>query len=227
MRPAAAIPARALLLAAALALAPAAVAVGAELAGRIELSGRGARGAEPSAAVVWFEPAGGATGPKPGTFEIETRDKSFSPRVLAVPRGSTVRFPNRDPILHNVFSVSRGNAFDLGLAGQGPGAETTLEQPGLVRVFCNVHHGMVAYIVVLDTPHYTAPGGDGRFHLAGLPNGAGRLRVWHEQADEVTRELTLPLASPLELALEVSRPRVPRHLNKLGKSYGRDRRDRY
>lgn len=227
MQRAAAIPARALLLAA-LALAPAAVAAGAELAGRIELTGRGARGAEPSAAVVWFEPGGGdAAAAKPGRFEIETRDKSFSPRVLAVPRGSTVRFPNRDPILHNVFSVSRGNAFDLGLLGQGPGAETKLEQPGVVRVFCNVHHGMVAYVVVVDTPHFTAPGNDGRFHLRGLPNGQGRLTVWHEQADEVTREVRVPPPSPLELALEISRPRVPRHLNKLGKSYGRNRRDRY
>lgn len=208
------------------ALAPAAAAA-AELAGRIELTGKGARGADPSAAVVWFEPAAGAAAAKPGTFTIETRDKAFAPRVLAVPRGSKVRFPNRDPILHNAFSVSRGNAFDLGLVGQGPGAEATFAEPGLVRVFCNVHHGMVAYIVVLDTPHFAVPGADGRFHLAGLPAGRGRLTVWHEQAEELTRELTLPAAAPLVLPLEISRPRVPRHLNKLGKSYGRDRRDRY
>lgn len=226
MRDAAVTAARALLLGA-LALSPAALASGADLTGRLELTGKGARGADPSAAVVWFEPAAGAAAPKPGTFEIETRDKAFSPRVLAVPRGSRVRFPNRDPILHNVFSVSRGNAFDLGLVGRGTGAEATFEHPGVVRVFCNVHHGMVAYVVVLDTPHFAAPGNDGGFRLAGLPAGPGRLTVWHEQADELTRELTLPLTAPLDLKLEISRPRVPRHLNKLGKSYGRDRRDRY
>lgn len=226
MRPEAAIPGRALLLAA-LALARGTAVSGAELAGRIELDGRGAHGADASAAVVWFEPASGADEPEPGHFTVETRDKAFSPRVLAVPRGSRVRFPNRDPILHNVFSVSRGNAFDLGLVGKGPGVERSFDQAGLVRVFCNVHHGMVAYIVVLDTPYFTSPGLDGRFRLAGLPAGSGRLTVWHEQAEEVSRELTLPLTSPLDLALEISRPRVPRHLNKLGRSYGRTRRDRY
>jgi plastocyanin len=215
------------LLFAALALGAAAAAAGAELTGRIELTGKGARGADPSAAVVWFDPAAGSAAPKPATFTVETRGKAFTPRVLAVPRGSKVRFPNRDPILHNAFSVSRGNAFDLGLVGQGPGAEATFGEPGLVRVFCNVHHGMVAYIVVLDTPHFAVPGADGRFHLPGVPAGRGRLTVWHEQAEELTRELTLPAASPLALAVEISRPRVPRHLNKLGKSYGRDRRDRY
>lgn len=212
---------------AALALATAVPAAGAELTGRIDLTGKGARGADPSATVVWFEPAAGAAPPKPGTFTVETRDKAFAPRVIAVPRGSKVRFPNRDPILHNAFSVSRGNAFDLGLLGQGPGAEWTFSEPGLVRVFCNVHHGMVAYIVVLDTPHFAVPGADGRFHLAGVPAGKGRLTVWHEQAEDLTRELTLPAAAPLVLAVEISRPRVPRHLNKLGKSYGRERRDRY
>jgi plastocyanin len=214
-------------LVAALALAAAAgAATSAELAGTLELTGRGARGTDPAAAVVWFEPAGGSRAPKPATVTIETRNKAFSPRVLAVPRGSTLRFPNRDPILHNVFSVSRGNAFDLGLLGHGPGAETSLEQPGLVRIYCNVHHGMVAYVMVVDTPYYANPDATGRFRLAGLPAGRGRLIAWHEQTDTATLELTLPSPGPIEVELGVSRPRVPRHLNKLGKSYGRGR-DRY
>ena len=213
-------------LAAALALAGTALAAAADLHGQLELTGRGARGTDLSAAVVTFEPAAGARAPAPRTVVVETRDKSFSPRVLAVPRGSRVRFPNRDRILHNVFSVSRGTAFDLGLLGEGPGAEAVLEQPGLVRIFCNVHHGMVAYVLVVDTPHYATPDAGGRFRLAGLPAGRGELTVWHEQAEPATRELTLPAPGPVRLELEIARPRVPRHLNKLGKSYGRGR-DRY
>lgn len=206
------------------AVAPAAAA---ELDGRVELTGRGARGADPAFSVVYFEPAGGGERPEPGVFTIETRNKAFEPRVLAVPRGSRVRFPNRDPILHNVFSASRGNAFDLGLLGEGPGEEATFEQPGVVRIFCNVHHGMVAYVVVLDTPHFTIPDAGGGFRLTGLPAGEGRLTVWHEQAEAASRDLTLPSPSPLAVELEISRPRVPRHLNKLGRPYARGRRDRY
>jgi plastocyanin len=197
-----------------------------ELSGTLELTGRGARGTDPTAAVVYFEPAAGARAPAPRTLTIETRNKQFSPRVLAVPRGSTVRFPNRDPILHNVFSVSRGNAFDLGLLGEGPGAEAVFAQPGLVRIYCNVHHGMVAYVMVLDTPHYATPDAAGRFRLAGLPAGRGRLTAWHEQTEPATLDLALPAPGPVAVELDVARPRVPRHLNKLGKSYGRGR-DRY
>lgn len=208
------------------ALAPAAPAAAAELSGRLELTGRGARGADLSAAVVTYEPAAGVRAPAARTVTIETRDKAFTPRFVAVPRGSRVRFPNRDRILHNVFSVSRGNAFDLGLVGEGPGVETVLEQPGLVRIFCNVHHGMVAYVLVVETPHYAALDAAGRFRLTGLPAGRGTLTVWHEQTEPVRLEVTVPAAGPVAVEAEVARPRVPLHLNKLGKSYGRAR-DRY
>jgi hypothetical protein len=156
-----------------------------------------------------------------------TRQKQFLPRVLVVPRGARVRFPNQDPILHNVFSVSPGNPFDLGLYREGPGKEQKLDKPGLVRVFCNVHHSMVAYILVLDTPYYAQPGPDGAFTLTGLPKGPGRLTVWHEQADPWTIDLTLPKPGPVAARVEVVRPRIPPHLNKTGQSYFLSGRDRY
>jgi plastocyanin len=205
---------------------------GDEISGRVELLARGGRGpareSDVSQAVVYFEPAGN-TPPRrsEAPFEMVTRHKEFLPRVLVVPRGARVRFPNQDPILHNVFSVSPGNAFDLGLYRQGPGKEMKLGRPGLVRVFCNVHHSMVAYILVLDTPYYTQPGPDGQFILSGLPRGPGRLTVWHEQADPWTVDLTLPRSQPIAARVEVVRPRIPPHLNKTGHSYFRFGRDRY
>jgi hypothetical protein len=200
----------------------------AELLGRVEVVSKGGREVPGQAAqtVVWFEPDRPVPVTPAGIPEMITRRKEFTPRILVAERGATVAFPNRDPILHNVFSVSRGNAFDLGLLGEGPGAEAVLEQPGLVRIYCNVHHGMVAYVMVVDTPHYASPDAAGRFRLAGLPAGPGKLTAWHEQTDPATLELTLPAPGPVEVELGVSRPRVPRHLNKLGKSYGRGR-DRY
>ena len=126
-------------------------------------------------AVVYFEPAS----PQPvraaeKPFEMVTRRKELVPRLLVIPRGSRVRFPNEDPILHNVFSVSAPNQFDLGLYQQGPGKEKRFEQPGVVRVYCNVHHDMVAYILVLDTPYRASPDADGEFALTGLPAGPGQ-----------------------------------------------------
>jgi plastocyanin len=197
-----------------------------ELVGRLALvEGRkAATGAE--AAVVWFVPDARRPPPPPATFVMETHRKRFEPRVLVVPVGSSVRFPNRDPILHNVFSVSGGNTFDLGLLPQGDGGTARFRQAGVVRVFCNVHHRMVGYVVVVDTPFHASPDAAGRFRLAGLPPGPGELVVWHERAEPSSRRVD-PAAGPVSLSLELTRPQVPPHLNKLGRPYERNRRDRY
>lgn len=203
-----------------------------EIRGTVQLLAKGgkgpARGADVAQAVVYWEPAGGArVRPADAPLVMSTRKKQFTPRLLTVPRGSKVRFPNQDPILHNVFSVSPGNAFDLGLYRTGAGKEQTFDQSGVVRVFCNVHHDMVAYLLVLDTPHFASPRPDGSFILSGLPKGEGRLTVWHEQAEPWTADLQLPAGKPVAARVEVVRPRVPPHLNKTGQSYFQSGRDRY
>jgi plastocyanin len=155
-------------------------------------------------------------------FQLLTKNKEFIPHLLVVPVGSRVQFPNQDPILHNVFSVSPGNAFDLGIYRVGPPKEKRFEQAGLVRVYCNVHQAMAAYILVLDTPFHVSPAADGSFRLTGLPKGPGKLNVWHEQADPWSVELTLPQAEdapPVQARLVVVRPKLPPHLNKTGGAY--------
>lgn len=210
----------------------AAPAAAEELRGNVVLLARGgkgpARGSDVRQAVVYFEPAAGASvRPAGEPFEVVTRKKQFQPRVLPVPRGSRVRFPNQDPILHNVFSVSPENSFDLGLYKRGPGKERRFDNPGLVRVYCNVHHDMVAYVLVLETPYHASPDAQGGFVLTGLPRGRGRLTVWHEQAEPQTVEVELPRGEPLVARVEIVRPTLPPHLNKLGQSYFRSQRDRY
>lgn len=195
------------------------------LQGRVELLAKGKttreRAADPRDAVVIFEPsAAPLMRPAPVQATMRTEKKEFVPRVLVVPAGSTVQFPNGDPILHNVFSVSGANRFDLGLVGKGPGKSVTLRAPGLVRVFCNVHHSMVAYLWVVATPFHLRPDAEGRFAFPALPSGRGRLTVWHERAELWQQELELP-ALPLSVKLEVTRPRVPPHTNKDGQAYRR------
>lgn len=203
-------------------------AVAADLAGVLEMRTKGRDERDSSVdlreAVVTFTPAG-ATVPRPaaGRFVMTTVKKEFEPRVLVVPAGSTVEFPNQDPILHNVFSVSGRNAFDLGLLGRGPGKAWRFDHAGVVRVFCNVHHSMVAYVMVVDTPFHTRPAADGRYALRGVPDGPGKLLVWHERAEPRSLELAGPGVAPARVQLEVSRPRIPPHTNKLGKAYGTTR----
>jgi plastocyanin len=195
-----------------------------ELRGTVELMQDGRRLAlGMQEAVVFFTPTRGGTKVAAGKpVEMITARKEFKPRVLIVRAGTTVRFPNQDPILHNVFSVSGGNAFDVGLYGKGTGKEVTFREPGLVRVFCNVHQAMTAYILVLGTSYSATPDAKGAFRLAGLPAGPGTLSVWHERGELINQQVTLPASAPLRLALPVSKPRVPRHLNKFGKPYRAD-----
>jgi plastocyanin len=213
------------LLAAALVLGAAGTAAAAaELSGQVQLLAKGGRTVDRSAdvrnAVVSFMPAGGVQGlPGGQTFTMATQKKEFTPRVLAVPRGATVRFPNEDPILHNVFSLSAGNTFDLGLYRKGTGKSWTFEAPGVARVFCNIHHSMVAYVLVLDTPPHAFPDAAGAFTLAGLPAGEGTLTVWHEQAEPWTSVISLPRGEPVAARLTVTKPRLPPHRNKLGQAY--------
>lgn len=179
-------------------------------------------------AVVFLE---GLGDPAPAArFDVTISDKTFAPHVLVVPVGSTVAFPNHDPFDHNVFSVSEGNSFDLGLYGRGEGKSVTLQHPGLVRVFCNVHPRMVALVLVMGTHHYAQPGVDGSFTINGVGPGSYRLHVWHERAPtEVVKEVTVGAAgvSDLVVTLNARGFRWQPHKNKFGKDYptnaGRER----
>jgi hypothetical protein len=203
---------------------------GAELSGRLQLvsgdSGRPARGVEIGDAVIAFIPDPAVPRRPPAEpYEMATVRKAFAPEVLVVPVGATVVFPNYDPILHNVFSVTPGNDFDVGVYGRGEGKSATFHGGGLVRVFCNVHQDMFGHILVLDTPFFQKVDAGGGFALRDLPESRGTIVLWHPQAELRTQPIARPQTG-LTLRLEAERRRVPPHLNKFGKPY-RSRRDRY
>lgn len=161
-----------------------------------------------SKAVVYFNPETPVeVVPPENEILLTTARRQFVPRVIVVETGSLVRFPNEDPILHNVFSSSPENRFDLGLYGRSEGLTHRFEDPGLVRVFCNVHSRMSAHIVVVDTPFHGRPNKDGRFRFAALPRGAGTLTAWHERSDPVQVAVTLDseavTLAPIELRATV------------------------
>lgn len=190
--------------------------------GTVELSS--GRDGQLQEVVVYFEPRIPAklTVPREPLI-METKGKKFVPRVLVVPKGARVRFPNADPILHNVFSVSGRNRFDLGLYRTGKGKSWRFDSAGVARIFCNVHQSMVGYVKVLDTPFFTTPDGAGRFVL-NVPSGqAGTLHVWHWRAKSWAMELPGGDSS-IKATLEVTRKRIPPHRNKHGRAYRRGRR---
>ena len=183
--------------------------VGNGVAGRLELVAGGREGivsGEVAEGLVYFLPKGGSAAPKPGSYTVDTRSKGFSPSVLVVPVGSTVRFPNRDSILHNVFSRTPGSTFDFGFYGPGETRQQVFSKPGLVVVNCNVHHNMRVDVVVLSTPYYTRPDRNGRYSLAGLPKGPGTLVFWHPRANAQQVTVNLPVDAAVTRKLIASKP---------------------
>lgn len=210
---------------------PAAVPAMTVIRGQLSLTsgGRPLRGEEAVDAVVYFRPTVPVPVAVPETpFVITTERKTFVPRVLPIPVGASVRFPNNDPILHNVFSSAKEASFDLGLYGRSEGEAHQFLQPGVIRVFCNVHHAMAAHVLVMDTPFFTKPDAQGRFRLANVPAGGGELFVWHERAQLWRMAVAADAAtSDIRIPLELSKRRIPPHLNKTGQPYRRTRPDEY
>ncbi len=171
----------------------------------------------------WREPADGRP-PKTAatTAEMLTRGKMLSPHVLAIPVGSTVTFPNDDPISHNLFSLSPHNAFDLGLYRRGSGKSHKFETPGMVNVYCNVHPNMSAVIWVMDTPYYAFADPTGAYSISDVPAGRYRLVAWNEQSGEVESPVEVAkgvATGQTALLLDSRSYRYVQHLDKAGKPY--------
>ena len=112
---------------------------------------------------------------------MDQRELKFIPRVLALVVGTIVDFPNNDKTFHNVFSASEAKKFDLGLYPSGQSRSVTFDRAGVVRILCNVHPNMEAYIVVKNHPYVSVPDSRGNYSLNGIPLGKYRVEVWHPE----------------------------------------------
>ncbi|HVO35675.1 MAG TPA: hypothetical protein VMT21_08935 [Gemmatimonadales bacterium] len=196
-------------------------AAGAQVSGKVSVTEAGGRAAtDVGNAVVYLE----GHGPRgnPVRVEMALDGRGFSPRVVVVPVGSTVVFPNRDPFNHNVFSLSDRNAFDLGLYGRGEKGEHRFRQAGVVSVFCNIHPRMVGFILVRDNAYFAQPGADGSFTIPDVRPGPYTLHVWFERSPEATQQIVVPEGGldGLEVALDASGYKYVQHKNKYGQEYG-------
>jgi plastocyanin len=204
-------------------------AVSAELRGNVTIfvGDKQLSSTEASQAVVYFNPVDIRRHPSSSTSSrttpalMHTIHKQFVPRVLPIQVGDSVYFPNSDPILHNVFSTTPGSSFDTGLQATGLGKSYTFSNQGLVKVYCNVHHAMFGFILVLDTAFYTRPDKAGNFVLKDLPEGSGELVVFHDRA-ALWRQTIAPDAEGLSIRIDLDRRKVPPHFNKFGRPYLRD-----
>ena len=115
------------------------------------------------------------------TAVIEQVEREFVPYVTVVQVGTAVSFPNRDAILHHVYSFSPAKPFEIRLyTGKSP-TEIVFDKAGTVTLGCNIHDWMTAYVLVVATPHFARADAKGVARIADLPAGSYQLHAWHPQ----------------------------------------------
>lgn len=149
--------------------------------GSLGMSGAG-REPDRRRSVVYLE-----TAPRPAfdpgddrRARMNQRNQRFDPHVLAITAGTVVDFPNSDNTYHNVFSLSKVKPFDLGRYAAGRSGNVKFDKPGIVRVFCDIHSNMSAFILVFAHRFFAVTDDDGRYRLADVPPGTYTVVVWNE-----------------------------------------------
>jgi plastocyanin len=137
---------------------------------------------------------------------MNQQNETFVPHVLAIVAGTVVDFPNNDETYHNVFSLSREKSFDLGRYAAGRSKSVRFDRPGIIRVFCDIHAHMSAFILVFSHRYFAVTDEDGRYRLENVPPGRYTVVAWNESTPQQTRQVTVPDAGgDVELNFELGR----------------------
>ena len=152
--------------------------------------------------VVWVEQVEGEFPAPEGPAVIDQKDLKFVPHILVILAGTSVEFPNSDPVSHNVFSISDAKRFNLGLYRSGATRRITFGKPGVIELLCNVHLEMSAYIVVAPNPYFAQANEDGSFRIEGVPAGRRRLHIWHEKLPAFQQTIEIPATGVVRVELD-------------------------
>ena len=173
-----------------------------------ELGAHGAHGpTDRRHAVVYLDPAPRAafdTRDEPRARR-DQRNETFVPHVLAIVAGTTVDFPNSDRTYHNVFSLSKPRTFDLGRYAAGRSKSVRFDKPGIVRVFCEIHSHMSAYILVFSHRYFAVTDDSGRYRIENVPPGEYTVFAWHESMKPESRRVTVGREGDIDLNFSLTR----------------------
>lgn len=168
---------------------------------------RDAAGAVVADAVVYAMPAAGtAAGPRIArNVVIEQVGREFVPYVTVVQAGTTVAFPNRDKLLHHVYSFSPAKTFEIKLYSGAAPFDVLFDKVGVVTIGCNIHDWMIAYVYVVDTPYFARSDSAGKAVVGEVAAGEYDLYLWHPQQrnQPATTRLKLDGKTAAELALTI------------------------
>lgn len=153
--------------------------------------------------VVTLEAPGLKLAPPAEPFKIDQKGFRFLPHVTVVQTGSSIRFLNNDPEPHNVYSPE--GRYNLGTWPTGDTKDYTFKKAGVYSQLCNIHPDMLAYVVVVDTPHFAVTDATGAFLIRNVPPGKYKLIVWHEKKDGLEQDVEVVSGKPLKLDLVVEK----------------------
>lgn len=144
--------------------------------------------------VVYLEqaPRGAFDGREEPRARLDQRNEQFVPHVLAIMAGTTVDFPNNDRTYHNVFSLSKTRPFDLGRYAAGRSKAIRFDRPGIVRVFCDIHSHMSAFILVFAHRYFAVTDENGRYRIDNVPPGTHTVVAWNEAVAAQSRQVSVP-----------------------------------
>jgi plastocyanin len=167
---------------------------GAARVGVTDLSMSAAHAPVDRRSVVYLDPAPRAAfdtreEPRP---RLDQQNETFVPHVLPIVAGTTVDFPNNDRTYHNVFSLSKTKTFDLGRYAAGHSKSVRFDKPGIVRVFCDIHSHMSAFILVFTHRYFSVTDPDGAYRLPNVPPGTYTVFAWSESAPIESRPVVVP-----------------------------------
>jgi plastocyanin len=141
--------------------------------------------------LVYIENVNGTFSPPGRKIIMDQKDLRFYPMLLPVLVGSTVTFLNNDNVMHNVFSPDKcPDSFNLGTWPKGQSKTHTFTKANcFIRILCNVHPDMQAWIVVLQNPYFVKTDSLGGYEIKNVPEGKYKLKVWRPFHKTITKEV--------------------------------------
>ncbi len=140
------------------------------------------------------------------TPTLNNHNCNFEPHVQVIPEGMDVSILNSDPVLHNTHGfLIKATVFNVAMPKQGMRVERPLKKPGIVRVECDAHGWMLAWIYVADNPYYAMTGKDGAFTIASVPPGDYTLVIWQEYTGATEIPVTVRPKEATSVTVEIKK----------------------
>jgi plastocyanin len=184
---------------------------GAASGATLDVDARDPSGMPVADTAIYAMPAAGGIDARPGkVVEIQQIDREFVPYLTVIQTGTTATFPNRDPILHHVYSFSPAKSFEIKLyTGRSP-SEVMFDKPGVVTLGCNIHDWMIGYVLIVSTPYFARTDASGTAHLRDLPAGSYEVQAWHPRLREALAPVGVSLDAAAVRSLAFTIDAIPR-----------------